>query len=168
MNNILEGSVEYNSRDCFSQYYVKSQLVGTDELGAENITGIEGQSDDTDVTRYRPLVLTAESAMDAATAQTRATWEKSNRRAKSQKFEYTTDGWRTASGQLWVPNSYINIDDEFARIRGKLIISAVKLNAGSSGTTATLQVSAPEAFIMSSAKQVINTYQGWKELREGV
>lgn len=168
MNNILQGSVEYNSRDCFSQYYVKSQLVGTDELGAEDITGIEGKSDDVDVTRYRPLVLTAESAMDAGTAQTRASWEKSNRRAKSQKFEYTTDGWRTSSGKLWVPNSYINIDDEFARIKGKLIISAVKLSVGTSGTTTTLQITTPEAFIMSSAKQLIKTYQGWKELREGV
>lgn len=166
-NNILEANCEYNSRDCFSEYYVKSQLVGTDELGAENITGVEGSSSDGDVTRYRPLVLTAESAMDANTAQTRANWEKSNRRAKSLKIECKVHDWRTSGGQLWAPNSYVNIEDEFARIKGKLIIAAVKLEAGA-GTTATLQLAAPEAYIMSSAKQVIKTYQGWKELREGV
>jgi prophage tail gpP-like protein len=166
-NNILEANCEYNSRDCFSEYYVKSQLVGTDELGAENITGVEGSSSDGDVTRYRPLVLTAESAMDAGTAQTRANWEKSNRRAKSMKIECKVQDWRTAAGQLWAPNSYVNIEDEFIRIKGKLIIAAVKLEVGS-GTTATLQLAAPEAYIMSSAKQVIKTYQGWKELREGV
>ncbi len=166
-NNILSGRGKYSSRNIFRDYYVKSQMAGSDDSGGEDITGIEGHAVDSDVTRYRPLVLTGENAMDAATAQTRAEWERSNRRAKGQPFEFTVQGWRNANGQLWAPNSYVSVKDDFIRVVGKLIISAVKLSTGS-GTTTSLQLSPPDAFILSSADQPIKTYQGWKELREGV
>lgn len=166
-NNVLSGKGKYSTRDKFRDYYVKSQMVGTDELGGEDITSIEGHASDNDVSRYRPLVLTGENAMDAGTAQTRAEWERSNRQGKSTGFEYTVFGWQNLAGSVWAPNSYVTIDDDFVRVKGQLIISAVKLSAGS-GTTASLQISPPEAYILSSATQPIKTYQGWKELREGV
>lgn len=166
-NNILSGSGKYSSRNIFRDYYVKSQMAGSDDIGGEDITGVEGHASDSDVKRYRPIVLTGEDAMDATTAQTRAEWERSNRRAKGQPFEYTVQGWRNSNGQLWMPNSYVSVDDDFVRVVGKLIISAVKLSAGD-GTTASLQLSPPDAYILSSADQPIKSFQGWKELREGV
>lgn len=166
-NNILSGRGKYSTRNIFRDYYVKSQISGSDDVGGEDITGVEGHAVDRDVNRYRPIVLTGEDAMDAATAQTRAEWERSNRRAKGQPFEYTLQGWRNHTGQLWAPNSYVTIEDDFVRVSGKLIISAVKLSTGA-GTTANLQLSPPDAYILSSADQPIKSFQGWKELREGV
>lgn len=166
-NNVLSGSGKYSSRNIFRDYYVKSQMTGSDDIGGEDITGVEGRATDNEVKRYRPIVLTGEDAMDMVTAQTRAEWERSNRRAKGQPFEYTVQGWRNGNGQLWMPNSYVSVDDDFVRVSGKLIISAVKLNTGS-GTTASLQLSPPDAYILSSADQPIKSFQGWKELREGV
>lgn len=165
-NNVLSGSCKYSSRNCFRDYYVKSQMVGSDELGGEDITGVEGHAVDSEIERYRPIVLTGENAMDGETSQTRANWEKSNRRAKGMPLEYSVVDWKNGSGNLWTPNSFVTVDDDFIRIKGKLIISAVKLTSGS-GTTSSLQLSPPEAFILSSADQPIKTYQGWKELREG-
>lgn len=166
-NNILSGSGTYSSRECFRDYYVKSQMAGSDEIGGEDITGIEGHAVDSEIKRYRPIVLTAESSMDAGTAQTRAEWERSNRRGKGQNWEFTVQGWRNSAGNLWAPNSFVTVDDDFIRIKGQLIISGIKLSAGS-GTKTALKVSPPDAFILSSATQNIKTYQGWKELREGV
>lgn len=166
-NNVLSGSATYSSRECFRDYYVKSQMAGSDELGGEDITAIEGHAVDNEIGRYRPIVLTAESSMDASTAQTRAEWERSNRRGKGQTWEYTVFGWRNGAGALWAPNSFVTIDDDFVRTKGKLIISGIKLSAGN-GTKTALKISPPEAFILSSAEQTIKSYQGWKELREGV
>lgn len=166
-NNVLSASATYSSRDCFRDYYVKSQMAGSDIIGGEDITGIEGKATDSDIPRYRPIVLMAESSMDTSTAQTRAEWEKSNRRGKGQSWEYTVYGWRNGNGSLWAPNAYVTIDDDFIRVKGKLIISGIRLSVGQ-GTTAQLKISPPEAFILSSAEQTIKTYQGWKELREGV
>lgn len=166
-NNIIDASAEFSCRDTFRDYYVKSQMAGSDDIGGESITGIEGHAVDSDVQRYRPLVLTAESSMDGGTAQTRAEWERSNRRGKSLSAEFTVWGWRNSAGQLWAPNSYVTVDDDFIRLKGKLFISGVRLSVGS-GTTTKLIVSPPDAFILSSATQPIKTFQGWKELREGV
>lgn len=166
-NNVLSASGTYSSRECFRDYYVKSQMAGSDEIGGEDITGIEGHVTDNEIKRYRPIVLTAESSMDTATAQTRAEWERSNRRGKGQSWEYIVQGWCNSSGKLWSPNSFITIEDDYIRVKGQLIISGIKLSAGS-GTKASLKVSPPDAFILSSAEQNIKTYQGWKELREGV
>lgn len=166
-NNILSASAKFSTRDVFRDYYVKSQMAGSDELGGEDITGIEGKAIDSEVKRYRPLVLTAESSMDNSTAQTRAEWERSNRRGKAMSAQFTVYGWTNSSGDLWSPNSFITIDDDFIRLKGKLFVSAVRLSTGS-GTTTELTVSPPDAFVLSSATQNIKTYQGWKELREGV
>ncbi len=166
-NNILSGQIKYSSRDLFKDYYVKSQMSGGDEIGGEDITGIEGHATDADVQRYRPIVLTGENAMDGETAQTRAEWEKATRRAKSMPVEVSVVDWCDGVGRLWTPNSFVTIEDDFLRLSGKLLVSGVKLSAGN-GTTSSLQLSPPEAFILSSADQPIKTYQGWKELREGV
>jgi prophage tail gpP-like protein len=166
-NNVLSGRGAYSTRDRFRDYYVKSQMAGTDELGSEDITIVEGHAIDNDVLRYRPLILTGETAMDNGVAQTRAEWERSNRQGKSKSFEYVVSGWQNANGSIWSPNSYIELEDDFIHISGQLIISAVKFLTGNK-TTTNLQISPPEAYMLSSMNQAVKTYQCWKELKDGV
>lgn len=166
-NNILSCDCTYSHRDIFSEYIVKSQTAGTDFISGEDISGIEGRISDADVKRYRPLVLLAESAMDSDASQKRAIWERANRRGRIIELAYTVYGWHTGSGKLWEPNSYINIEDDFAALSGKMLISSVNFRAGS-GTTTVLSVAPPEAFIPSTANKLIKSFTGWKELKEGV
>lgn len=167
-NNILSGGCTYSRRDRFSEYIVKSQMSGSDFTGGDDLS-TEGRATDSDIPRYRPLVLLAESSMDNMTAQSRAVWEKSNRAGKSLSLDYTVQGWKNGNGGLWEPNSYVVVDDDFVQIKGKLVISDVSFNiSADGGTTSALHLCPPEAFIPSTAQQNIKTFQGWKELREGV
>lgn len=166
-NNILSCDCTFSHRDIFSDYIVKSQTAGTDFISGEDISGIEGTISDSDVKRYRPLVLLAESAMDGEAAQKRAIWERANRRGRILDLSYTVYGWHTGGGKLWEPNSFINVNDDFAIINGKILISSVNFTAGT-GTTTSLSVAPPEAFIPSSANKLVKSFTGWKELKEGV
>lgn len=166
-NNILSCDCTYSHRDIFSEYIVKSQTAGSDFISGEDISGIEGRISDADVKRYRPLVLLAESAMDGDAAQKRAIWERANRRGRVLDLSYTVYGWHTGKGKLWEPNSYIYVEDDFTALSGKILISSVSFSAGT-GTTTTLSVAPPEAFIPSTANKLVKSFTGWKELKEGV
>lgn len=166
-NNILSCDCTYSHRDIFSEYIVKSQTSGSDFISGEDISGIEGRISDADVKRYRPLVLLAESAMDGEASQKRAIWERANRRGRVLDLSYTVYGWHTGSSKLWEPNSYVTVEDDFTALSGKILISSVSFSVGS-GTTTTLSVAPPEAFIPSTANKLVKSFTGWKELKEGV
>lgn len=162
-NNILSGGCAYSHRDRFSEYIVKSQIPGSDETGGEELS-TEGRSKDQTISRYRPMLLLAESSMDNEKAKGRAIWEKSNRIGKSLTLGYTVQGWKNGIGSLWQPNSYVAVDDDFVQIKGKLIISAVTFNiSADSGTTSALQLSPPQAFIPATSEQEIRIFQGWSK-----
>lgn len=168
-NNILAGTCRYSWQDRFSRYLVKSQQAGSDFMEGEEFTSVEGEAEDNEITRYRPLVLLPESSIDSETAATRAEWEKSTRIGKSLTLTYTVQGWRNERGELWEPGAFVMVDDEFAHAQGKLIISETEFAiSNEGGTTTTLKLSPLEAFIPSSAAQPIKTFKAWQELKYGV
>lgn len=163
-NNILSGSCEYSRRDIFREYIVKSQVSGAMlEDGAEPAS--EGRAVDDNVPRFRPIVLLAETGMENLSAQTRAEWERSSRAAKSMIINYTVQGWLNSQGKLWEPGSFVTVDDDEIRGKGKVIVSEVSFSISNSGSTTALRLGLPEAFMPSSAKERINTFTGWEELR---
>lgn len=164
-NNILSGSCEYSRRDRFSEYRVLSQMSGNDYMTGEQLTSVNGVAIDNEISRYRPMVLLAESSMDNAAALARAEWELSTRVGKSIAINYTLQGWLNNNGDLWAPNSFVTVDDDEVSVKSKLIISEVSLSINDSGTTTTLQLSPPEAFIPDLAKEK-NTTAGAK-LKDG-
>lgn len=174
-NNVLEGACVYSRRDRFSEYVIKSQTGGSDEAGGTTITGVVGKALDSEIPRYRPLILMPENNLAASGAKARAAWEKNTRAGKSVELEYKVQGWKNNFGQLWTPNAYVTVDDDFIQIKGKLIISEVTFEIDdSSGTTTSLRIVPPEAFLApaktDTAKATGNgkTYSGWPELKDGV
>ncbi|HFV7049289.1 TPA: phage baseplate assembly protein, partial [Escherichia coli] len=112
--NLLTLDFEEDFRDRFSEYTVKGYARANgaegDDIDAKSIVSRKGTATDSDVTRYRPMIIIADTKITAKDAQARALREQRRRLAKSITFEAEIDGWTRKDGQLWMPNLLVTID----------------------------------------------------------
>ncbi len=130
--NLLTVNFEEDFRDRFSEYIVKGYARANgadgDDIDAESIVSRKGTATDSDVTRYRPMIIIADSKITAKDAQARALREQRRRLAKSITFEAEIDGWTRRDGQLWMPNLLVTIDaSKYAIKTTELLVSKVTL-----------------------------------------
>ncbi|RBX76590.1 phage baseplate assembly protein [Escherichia coli] len=130
--NLLTLDFEEDFRDRFSEYTVKGYARANgaegDDIDAKSIVSRKGTATDSDVTRYRPMIIIADSKITAKDAQARALREQRRRLAKSITFEADIDGWTRKDGQLWMPNLLVTIDaSKYAIKTTELLVSKVNL-----------------------------------------
>ncbi len=130
--NLLTLDFEEDFRDRFSEYTVKGYARANgaegDDIDAKSIVSRKGTATDSDVTRYRPMIIIADSKITAKDAQARALREQRRRLAKSITFEADIDGWTRKDGQLWMPNLLVTIDaSKYAIKTTELLVSKVTL-----------------------------------------
>ncbi|EGM7825841.1 phage baseplate assembly protein [Escherichia coli] len=130
--NLLTVDFDEDFRDRFSEYIVKGYARANgadgDDIDAESIVSRKGTATDSDVTRYRPIIIIADSKITAKDAQARALREQRRRLAKSITFEAEIDGWTRRDGQLWMPNLLVTIDaSKYAIKTTELLVSKVNL-----------------------------------------
>ncbi|HAV9096934.1 TPA: baseplate protein [Escherichia coli] len=130
--NLLTLDFEEDFRDRFSEYTVKGYARANgaegDDIDAKSIVSRKGTATDSDVTRYRPMIIIADSKITAKDAQARALREQRRRLAKSITFEAEIDGWTRKDGQLWMPNLLVTIDaSKYAIKTTELLVSKVTL-----------------------------------------
>ncbi|HFO3995928.1 TPA: phage baseplate assembly protein [Escherichia coli] len=130
--NLLTLDFEEDFRDRFSEYTVKGYARANgaegDDIDAKSIVSRKGTATDSDVTRYRPMIIIADSKITAKDAQARALREQRRRLAKSITFEAEIDGWTRKDGQLWMPNLLVTIDaSKYAIKTTELLVSKVNL-----------------------------------------
>ncbi len=130
--NLLTLDFDEDFRDRFSEYIVKGYARANgadgDDIDAESIVSRKGTATDSDVTRYRPMIIIADSKITAKDAQARALREQRRRLAKSITFEAEIDGWTRRDGQLWMPNLLVTIDaPKYAIKTTELLVSKVTL-----------------------------------------
>lgn len=130
--NLLTLDFEADFRDRFSEYTVKGYARANgaegDDIDAKSIVSRKGTATDSDVTRYRPMIIIADSKITAKDAQARALREQRRRLAKSITFEAEIDGWTRKDGQLWMPNLLVTIDaSKYAIKTTELLVSKVNL-----------------------------------------
>lgn len=101
------------------------------------------------VTRYRPLLISAEMG-DAGyqVAQQRAQWEVNRRFGRSQSVQVITDSWRDQGGKLWTPNTLAPISFPTLKVKtsNKLLIAETVFRLGNDGTHAEITLMPAEAF----------------------
>lgn len=145
-NNVLESNALYNDRDRYSEYVVKGQAAGTDELFGEAAAAVSARAVDPGASRKRVLIITAETQSSVGGARERAEWEAAVRRGKCLRASYTLQGWRQGDGSLWRPNMIVSVVDDLNRVSGDLLISEVTYSLAEDGRKVTLSVVPPEAF----------------------
>lgn len=115
--------------------------------GMRAFTQIRGRAVDRGITRYRPLVLTAEGQADDAEAGRRADWEMRRRVARAVNARITVQGWRQADGRLWTVNEMVSVRSPWLALDRDLLISEVEFVLDGEGTRTTLVLTLPDAFL---------------------
>lgn len=131
-NNILQGTVETDMTQIFSEYNVLSQqtspvsFLDDDQIGQpETQTSVVGRVEDKTVQRYRPKTLMAEKTSSPAQALSRARWESSRRAAQALRIKVTVSGWLNTDNDIWRENHQVNVDYPPLGVRGRYLIAQV-------------------------------------------
>ncbi|EBB2276713.1 baseplate protein [Salmonella enterica] len=156
--NLLSVDFDEDYRDRFSEYTVKGHGRSNGKVGdtvdARTIASQKGTATDSAITRYRPMIILADSKIDAQSATARALREQRRRLAKSVTFEAQLDGWTRSNGQIWMPNILAEIDaSKFAIQTGPLLVSKVVLTLDDrEGVKTTLTLAPRDAFLVPVEK----------------
>jgi prophage tail gpP-like protein len=67
---------------------------------------------------------------------------------KSRRVRYTVPGWRGSSGNLWLPNTKVWVEDAFLELERELLISNVVFSLTEQGTVTELQVAPVDAYAL--------------------
>lgn len=154
--NILSASGEFGMKERYSQYVVKGQDRGNDDDWdtPETHTQVSAEAADSGISRYRPLIVLAESRGPHATYKDRASWERNVRRGRSSRATVTIQGWRTPGGQLWQPNTMVRLTSPSLGVDAALLVASVALTLDEqNGTRAELRLCGREAFDLIVGKQ---------------
>ena len=150
--NVKSASASFDVKDRFSSYTIKGQQKGSDDVDAQQAAHIRVEAKDKAVTRYRPLLLTAEDQTDIKAAKTRIQWEANSRLGNSQAFTVSVVDWHV-DDKLWQPNQIARLTDKFLGIDTELLITAVKYSLDDNGTTASLTLQPREALLPEPLKE---------------
>lgn len=144
--NILEASADYNQKERFSRYVVKSQTNGLDGVDPSVDFSCQGVATDAGVTRYRPVVIVAEGAATAAVCRTRARWESAVRLGKSTQVRVKVAGWRQNNGDLWEVNQLTTVKSPWLGLNLELLITETNFSKSDGGTFTDLLLEPAQAY----------------------
>lgn len=169
-NNILSSSrsIDYSKR--YYHYLVKAQLNTTApdfQRDPREVVDQQGDAFDNVIRTTRKLEMNAEESMDSFSAKDRAAWEKNIRLGNADVYSAKIVG-NSFDGKLWLPNTLVRVQDEFAMIDEELLIREVQYNFNlNEGSTTELTMISPitytlmleqserEENLKSSSKKVI-------------
>lgn len=144
--NLLSASAAFDVRDRFSDYIVKGQQKASDDIDAETAAHVIATLKDSQVNRYRPLIVLAEDQVNTSLAKKRGQWEMNSRIGQSQSVSVSVQGWQ-ANGVFWAPNQLVTVKDSIIDVNTDLLIASVSYSIDeSSGTTCQLELMPLEAF----------------------
>lgn len=160
--NIQRAYARYSAASRYSTYSAYIQSADT-FLDAGQAGNLIGSAIDPNVTRHRGLVIISEGGgLGNDIAVQRARWEAARRVGRSRVITIVTDSWRDGAGALWEPNTQVQVTSPRLKLNAEsLLIAEVTYQRDEySGTTATLTLLAPEAFL----PQPINLTPMWGDI----
>lgn len=165
--NVLRSVVTQRNQGRFSEYRVVGQKQGTDQGWGRSAAGVEGRALDSEITRFRPIVIVAEGQVDIEQAIARAEWEAITRAARGANLEVVVQGWREKpGGVLWAVNKLVYVNLTSWQIRKSLLIQAVKFTrTRAAGQLCTLSLVRSDAY--TTAPDVALEIRPFDQLLEG-
>lgn len=183
--NVRAGSTELDYKGVFSEYIVLGQRAGSDDASGSDVSEEEGDAeDDSDTTatgevatasdarakRRRVLVLKQPGHADDGTCQDRADYERAHRAAKALQTKYTLDGWRQASGALWLPNMLVLVRDPLIGFDTEMVIAELSWIMDRDGLRTEVTVGPSDGYVTKAAKLKKSKKGGgpeWTDLKSG-
>ena len=158
--NVLSTKGTFNNAERFSHYTVKGQDGGEDFSVAEDASEPIGHASDPGITRYRPLTILAEEAVDIAACERRAQWEATVRAGRARRAIATVQGWY-ASETLWAPLTLVPCEIPELSLNRQMLITATRGLRDGNGTTMELTLADPSAFTGLAVPETIEEDWGW-------
>lgn len=153
--NIIRAIANYNFSDRFSTYRVKGSSSSDGDGWSNSTVSVVGSSDDPTITRYRPKMILADSAVTTGMANTRAAWEAQVRAAKSAQISVSIAGWTQLNGSLWRENMIVYVDIPPLRInQAEMLIVQVIYTYDENGELTQFSLRRPDAYAPNPNKQV--------------
>lgn len=148
--NFTGASADLNWAHRHSKIIVRGQAAGHT---GDTALAIEATSQDSSITRNRPLVVIEDGDLDQATAQTRADTRRDREIGESLKASGTVQGFHDDAGTLWTPGNLVWLQSTFLnRTQVMLIKSASFAQSRGGGSVTTLSMVDPRAFGGQSGK----------------
>lgn len=113
----------------------------------KTLTQIVGTVKDPGVSRYRPLVIVAESQADTTEAMRRADWEMRRRVGESKKADVGVVGWHQDDGTLWKQNQLVWVRSKYLGLDHEMLISKVSFHYDDGGEITDLELVMPDALL---------------------
>ncbi|MDO4560821.1 MAG: hypothetical protein Q4C86_07700 [bacterium] len=156
--NVLRASVDLDHTNLFSLYAVKGQMPATgseENVWNEPQNAVEATASDTNIKRYRPLILTSESQVYEKSASLRAEREMRRRIGDAVEVSVEVQGWTQSGGALWPLGASIVFQaPALGFTSAELIISEVANNIDDGGgIVTTLRLKHPDAFLSDEQKK---------------
>lgn len=164
--NVKQASLSLDTKDRFSEYFVKAQMKGNDQTHGKHVSQVKGDASDPVMKRYRPLVVIAEQQANLAESQKRAQWEAAVRAANSSKISVTVQGFeQTESGPLWQANELVYFESKTMGLKQELLVADIEWKiSGSGGRETVMTLQKPDAFIPKPKVEKKNDPVGEYEL----
>jgi len=145
--NILTGDTSLDFSNVFSEYISRGQRSGTDDTYGPAASEVEARIDDDRVARRRVKVISQSGQLTEKMARDRVQWERANALSKAMTLNYTVQGWRQSSGQLWRHNMIVRVIDPLIGLDRDMLISEITYELGEPGTFTKMTVAPPDGFL---------------------
>lgn len=153
-NNVLSGSWMLSDEDRFNRYSLRSQLdpVGLALVPSPDIATASNQNGgiilDNEVRKGRQFVA-IKSKHSSEELKKRAEWTKKMRKVRGSTYRATVQGYRNAKNNLWDVNQLATVDDDFADISRKMLVSDIQFSYSEQGSFTTLDFVEEDAYIIA-------------------
>lgn len=166
-NNILSGSGSVSTRGRYGKYISRSQLNPSATIFEEtpiNVSSQKGEAEDSEIIAMgrgdRVLEYYVKGSLNSEQLNDDANWQANVRRAKATSATITT-ALHSVNGEIWQPNTRVNVNDDFLNINQTMLIESVTFkdelsNEGGMGSITELKIAPPDAYSINpnaSAKQ---------------
>jgi prophage tail gpP-like protein len=156
-NNLLRMRWSTDHSQRFHLYSVRAQ-ANVASLGffdidtpAEDIAAGGAEYRDRSIRASRRRSIASESSYAPGDAASRARWESSLARARAVTYEVEVEGWRTSAGALWEVNTAPFVEDGYAGVRRRMLISGLSFTASESGPRTTITLTRLDAYRAEAA-----------------
>lgn len=130
-NNVLLYDSKVSESESFNTYICKSQdNFGYDDNADYSSEGTSrnGKAVDKSIRASRYLEIQAEESMDDRECQKRAVEICNLKRAEQNEYRCTIQGFAQNDGTLWDFGQQVQISDDYAGVKGSMVITRVKYN----------------------------------------
>lgn len=147
--NIIGGKRSSDHSQRFSEYHFHGQTRGSDTVTGQNSTQLHHKVDDTEMRRYRPMLVVAGGAGGSDDLGVRAILERNQRLGRSERIVVDVDSWFD-DDLLWTPNKLVEVHDYELRVDADLIVSTVRYQhsptSEGKGNSVSLEMTYPQAY----------------------